>query len=61
LDLVCEYIFNKNGYDEIKPESVGLVIPTEETCKRCHNEKGPSFKGFNFKEMFAKIEHAKPK
>jgi len=22
LDLVCEYIFNKSGYDEIKPESV---------------------------------------
>jgi hypothetical protein len=22
LDLICEYIFNKNGYDEIKPESV---------------------------------------
>jgi hypothetical protein len=22
LDLICEYVFNKNGYDEIKPESV---------------------------------------
>ena len=22
LDLICEYIFNKNSYDEIKPESV---------------------------------------
>ncbi len=22
LDLICEYIFNKEGYDEIKPESV---------------------------------------
>ncbi|UCF42976.1 MAG: hypothetical protein JSV99_10385 [Planctomycetota bacterium] len=22
LDLVCEYIFNKSGYDEIKPESI---------------------------------------
>jgi len=22
LSLVCEYIFNKNGYDEVKPESV---------------------------------------
>jgi hypothetical protein len=22
LELVCEYIFNKNGYDEIKPESI---------------------------------------
>jgi hypothetical protein len=22
LDLVCEYIFNKAGYDEIKPEII---------------------------------------
>jgi hypothetical protein len=22
LDLICEYIFNKSGYDEIKPESI---------------------------------------
>ena len=22
LDLICEYVFNKNGYEEIKPESV---------------------------------------
>lgn len=22
LDLICEYIFNKNGYEEIKPESI---------------------------------------
>jgi len=22
LDLICEYIFNRNGYNEIKPESV---------------------------------------
>jgi hypothetical protein len=22
LDLICEYIFNKNGYDKIKPEAV---------------------------------------
>ncbi len=22
IELICEYIFNKNGYDEIKPESI---------------------------------------
>jgi hypothetical protein len=26
LDLICEYIFNKNGYDEIKPESVKELL-----------------------------------
>jgi len=26
LDLICEYIFNRKGYDEIKPESVKAVL-----------------------------------
>ena len=26
LDLICEYIFNKKGYDEIKPESVKTAL-----------------------------------
>jgi hypothetical protein len=29
LDLVCEYIFNKNGYDEIKPELVKELLKKE--------------------------------
>ncbi|MCJ7713750.1 cytochrome C554, partial [Candidatus Bathyarchaeota archaeon] len=33
----------------------------EELCVRCHNEESPSFKEFNFKEMWAKIEHSVPK
>ncbi len=35
----------------------GLVVPTEASCKKCHNEKSPTFKGFNFKEYTAKIDH----
>jgi hypothetical protein len=30
LDLICEYIFNKNGYEEIKPESVKRELLVEE-------------------------------
>ena len=26
LDLICEYVFNKKGYDEIKPESVKTAL-----------------------------------
>ncbi len=40
--------------------AAGLVIPTEATCKKCHNEKSPTFKGFNFEEAWAKIKHAVP-
>ncbi|NOZ47587.1 MAG: cytochrome C554 [Chlorobi bacterium] len=35
----------------------GLVIPTEEVCKKCHNEESPNYKGFDFKEYSAKIAH----
>jgi hypothetical protein len=34
LDLICEYIFNKNGYDEIKPESVKESLKKPEEQKR---------------------------
>lgn len=45
---------------EVEAASVGLVLPTEETCKRCHNEESPTFKGFDFKTYAAKIAHPAP-
>lgn len=39
--------------DEIK-------LPTEETCKGCHNEKSPSFKDFKYEERLKAIEHKDP-
>jgi hypothetical protein len=41
--------------------AAGLVIPTEKTCKGCHNEESPTFKPFVFEERLKKIAHAKPK
>jgi len=38
----------------------GLVIPTEETCKKCHNEESPTYKEFKFEEMFEKVKHPNP-
>lgn len=35
----------------------GLVLPDESTCRSCHNEKSPEFKGFDFEEYKAKIKH----
>lgn len=35
----------------------GLIEPSEEVCKKCHNEKSPTFKGFDFKEWVKKIDH----
>ena len=43
--------------DRQKAIENGLVIPNENTCKKCHNEKSPTFKGFNFNEYLKKIDH----
>lgn len=40
--------------------AAGMVVPTEETCVQCHNDKSPTFKGFDFDEYVAKIAHPKP-
>ena len=46
--------------DKAKAKEAGLIMPTEETCKGCHNDKSPTFKGFNFAEYGKKIEHKIP-
>ncbi len=45
----------------ISAESVGLIQPSEQLCRGCHNEKSPGFKGFNFEEAKKKIAHPIPK
>lgn len=47
--------------DKKAAEAVGLDIPSEETCKQCHNEKSPTYKEFNYEEMLEKIAHPNPK
>ncbi len=38
----------------------GLIVPDEELCKTCHNSESPTFKGFNYEEYLAKIDHSDP-
>lgn len=58
-----------SDYKEIKimknrEESVknGLIIyeKTKELCVKCHNSESPTFKEFNFDEMWNKIKHPIP-
>lgn len=42
------------------PASVGFVVPGEKTCTGCHNDKSPTFKGFDFAKYSEKIKHAYP-
>jgi hypothetical protein len=52
----------KTEADKAKAKEAGLVklAKDEKSCTPCHNSESPSFKGFNFEEMWAKIEHKKP-
>lgn len=38
----------------------GLIMPDEKLCTTCHNSDSPTFDGFNFKEMVAKVSHPNP-
>ncbi|GAB4334309.1 MAG: hypothetical protein Kow0099_06370 [Candidatus Abyssubacteria bacterium] len=46
--------------DVEKAKANGLIIPDKETCVKCHNEESPTFKGFNFDEMWPKVTHPVP-
>jgi hypothetical protein len=39
----------------------GLILPTEEVCKTCHNPENPFHKEFNYEASAAKIAHPTPK
>ncbi len=41
--------------------AAGLIIPSEEVCVGCHNEKSPTFKEFSFEDASKLIAHPNPK
>lgn len=52
--------------DHAKSVAAGMVDFSAEgsikaQCETCHNEKSPTFKGFNFEERWAEIKHMIPK
>jgi cytochrome c peroxidase len=52
--------------DKAKAIKAGLAefndeAAIEKLCKTCHNDKSPTKKEFNFKEMWPKIKHLIPK
>lgn len=57
-----------NGYkgmtvmkDQAKAIAAGLIHPATQSCKLCHNDQSPSYKGFDEKAMVEKIAHPDPK
>jgi hypothetical protein len=53
----------KDEASKAKAKEAGLILSADngKLCERCHNAQSPNFKGFKFKEMWAKIEHKLPK
>lgn len=55
-----KYFPNAVMKNRAKSEAKGLILPTEEVCKKCHNAESPHFKGFDFAEYSKKIAHPNP-
>jgi cytochrome c peroxidase len=45
---------------EVNGADYGLIDPDEANCVSCHNEKSPTYKGFDYKEYVARIAHPTP-
>jgi hypothetical protein len=58
-----EHYAKKEVFEQGKEAAIklGLIEPTEEVCKRCHNKESPSYKDFDFKKRFEEIKHPNPK
>lgn len=55
-------IYKKRSIMKVREEAVaaGLLLPNEETCLQCHNEKSPTYKPFDYAKKWAQIAHPKP-
>lgn len=46
--------------DKEGARKAGMIAhPTPDSCKTCHNEKSPTFKGFDYAKMWEAIKHPK--
>ncbi len=43
--------------DKKKSMENGLIEPDEALCKKCHNEKSPTFKGFDYAKFSKQVDH----
>ncbi len=48
--------------DKEKSKENGLIVHDDKAafCTGCHNSESPTFKSFNYDEMWPKIQHSKP-
>ena len=57
-----KYMAKTTMEDRQKSIAAGMIYPATESCKLCHNDQSPTWKGsFNADEMAKKIAHPDPK
>ena len=62
LEIMNEDEFRNNfSKQREKALEFGLIIPNEDTCKKCHNKESPHYKPFIFKVAYPKIRHLLPR
>ncbi len=54
--------YMKKSIMEDKEQAIakGLIIPDEQTCRKCHNPEAPTFQSFDYQERWEKIKHPIP-
>jgi hypothetical protein len=45
--------------DKELARAVGLTVPNEQTCKRCHDASAPTLEPFDYQKAWARIAHGK--
>lgn len=55
-----EYKSRKIMKDHDASVAAGMVVPDQALCETCHNDRSPTYAGFNFEEMWAQVNHPNP-
>ena len=56
-----EYKSRKIMKDHDASVAAGMIAPDQEFCEPCHNDRSPTFEGFDFEKMWAEVSHPNPK
>lgn len=55
-----KYSADPEGQRKMALEAGLIIVPDETSCKQCHNERSPHYKGFDFKARNEEIKHTSP-
>ncbi|MBN2466579.1 MAG: hypothetical protein JXD19_00370 [Deltaproteobacteria bacterium] len=50
---------NREEQQKLAAEAGLILTPSKESCVACHNEKSPTWKGFDYEKMLEEVKHTK--